>query len=300
MFVVIRNNNVTGLTKAPINNAEEIDNAIDCVRKLCTIHEAMYYVRDSLNELEDICIKTNNKLDTHSENIRITERKIRAFLFEYRAYFDHVCNQLSGDLRKTFKKEMNRLFKDGLFCFVWELRNYGTHQGSIVYHLAYNEDGSRSKVFGRWQALKQYILTGKRKRRSTSLRNYVNTIDASVDLLELFIDATEKIKTVHRWIIQEMIKQGDNRKFIDILSTEIDKLQSVYNYPDRELCRIHFAKAIFLDRQGFTNEEDVQKHIDGNNDHEIGIVIDGINLQTIKEIKKLTEEMQDDVVSQNV
>lgn len=243
MYFVFKTNSkyVKDMLQFPIENADDIVFAKNTAGHLLNLNSSYSFVSEAFDDIESNCL--SGKSMPLVEYMHNLERKVRGYLFESKAYLDHMGKSLVDPTLKTDFKNKVQFLRDheGVFAFTWELRNYITHQGKLV-HFIIGDDRHPgiSKT-----TLKGYKRDGGVKSWRWASQGYIETLPDSIDLVDIFRANNKVLHDLHVWLMTEMLKKFGSE--IDVLNNLRLTIIQQCNITSDELGNYAFGQAIYGD-----------------------------------------------------
>lgn len=231
-----------------IDNPIDILNAISKAGPIMDLHASYSFVSESLEDIIQYSASATEKQQIlHLHNL---EKRVRGYLLESKMYLEHTKNRIP-DITTANEYERRMLDlrdNDGVFAFVWELRNYIAHSSSLVQ--AFNE--SMHPCADKAKLLMHTRGTGPVWRWASG--PYLSASPSIIDLVTIFEDNCRKINQLHQWLMKELLTVYDND--IRILADLGQKILATQGISDSDLWAYHFAQTVYDDDHSDVSEQD--------------------------------------------
>lgn len=230
--------------------AELVRNTYKNIQELVEYYVNFVYVHEALFDLEKWCSSVNAAGEYLTRNQHTAEKLCRSFLYEFRAYVDHLETAIKRKYGEN--SELCRLFKDKSgyaydnipeYAFTYHLRNCSQHCVNIVHSVQSGVKGVRPA------SMPSQLLADFNWNKKDSA--FINGHSGSIDLQEVFEKTYNAIGIYQQPVVQYLLDHkgvGSDivylRKWGDVLSSSREE---IFNW--------HFMKMTKSDGSDATMED---------------------------------------------
>lgn len=243
---------------------EDFEKIIDDLDRIVLVDTCFAMVRDAMREMTVYHAGDNCRKNTAGilKDLFWSERKIRAVLFEIRAYHEHITGALSKARRKKYLREMEQARTNHpVFAFVWELRNYVTHEKKVVERFEDDINGDSHPFPNNSELLNYKGKCG--NGWSDQAKQYILGSNGRIDLVEAIQEAFDILFEVHKKVIKGMAGNPDTAA---ALKTAVDKktyIMQKYRVLSKDMWQYQIGRIVYVDDSTEVSEEEFEKPTDG-------------------------------------
>ena len=264
---------------------DAFEKTIDDLDRIILVDTCFAMVRDAMREMIEYHAGDNCRKNTAGilKDLFLSERKIRAVLFEIRAYHEHITGALSKARRKKYLREMERARTNHpVFAFVWELRTYVTHDKKVVERFEDDINGDSHPFPNNTELMRYKGQFG--NGWSAQAKRYILDSNDKIDLVVAIREAFDLLFEVHKKVIKSMAGSPDTAAALKAAGDKKAYIMQKYRVTPENMWQYQIGRITYTDDNTEVSEEEFNRP---TNERNRGFYSVPINWEIVTDIEQI-------------